>query len=103
MKIITIGRDLSNDIIIEDERVSRHHLQLVERDGTYQAVDLDSTNGTFVNGRRIQGAVSLGRHDTIRIGNTDLLWQAYFEKDDAQGSVDLPSETLSGVSEASSR
>lgn len=84
MKIITIGRDLSNDIIIEDERVSRHHLQLVERDGAYQAVDLDSTNGTFVNGRRIQGAVSLSQHDTIRIGNTDLLWQAYFEKDASQ-------------------
>lgn len=98
MKIITIGRDLSNDIIIEDERVSRHHLQLVERDGTYQAVDLDSTNGTFVNGRRIQGAVSLGQHDTIRIGNTDLLWQAYFEKDDVRNSVDLPSKSLSGES-----
>lgn len=96
MKIITIGRDLSNDIIIEDERVSRHHLQLVERDGTYQAVDLDSTNGTFVNGRRIQGAVSLGQHDTIRIGNTDLLWQAYFEKDASQPQLERPARRPRG-------
>ena len=58
MKVLTIGRSQENDIVINDAKVSRIHLQLViSDDGTYSVVDLNSANGTYVNGERISGEV----------------------------------------------
>jgi pSer/pThr/pTyr-binding forkhead associated (FHA) protein len=54
--VITIGRSLENDIILDDARVSRHHAQLRRRYGQYVLYDLDSTGGTTVNGRPIREA-----------------------------------------------
>lgn len=80
MKVITIGRSLeNNDIVVDDEKVSRNHLQMVMDDyGNYSVVDLGSTNGTFVNGRRISDEVRLQPNDEVRIGQTVLPWQNYF-------------------------
>lgn len=81
MKVITIGRLKGNDVIIDnDDRVSRHHLQIVQLDdGTYHLIDFNSTNGTFVNGNRVQGEVVLDEGDFVRIGDTMLPWTTYFE------------------------
>lgn len=81
MKVITIGRLKGNDVIIDnDDRVSRHHLQIVQLDdGTYHLIDFNSTNGTFVNGNRVQGEVVLDKGDFVRIGDTMLPWTTYFE------------------------
>jgi hypothetical protein len=54
--VITIGRDLSNDIILDDRHVSREHAQLRRRYGQYVLYDLDSTGGTTVNGRLVREA-----------------------------------------------
>ena len=54
--VITIGRGLENDIILDDVRVSRHHAQLRRRYGQYVLYDLDSTGGTTVNGRPVREA-----------------------------------------------
>lgn len=79
MIIITIGRETSNDIVIPDSFVGRHHLQLIKDEaGAYFVRDLDSTNGTFVNGQRIYGEVAVDEQDVIRIGNTTLPWISYF-------------------------
>lgn len=80
MKVITIGRSTeNNDIVVNDEKVSRNHLQMVMEDnGNYSVVDLGSTNGTFVNGQRISGEVRLQPSDEVRIGQTVLPWQNYF-------------------------
>lgn len=80
MKVITIGRSTeNNDIVVDDEKVSRNHLQMVMDDnGNYSVVDLGSTNGTFVNGQRISGEVRLKLGDEVRIGQTVLPWQNYF-------------------------
>lgn len=78
MKIITIGRSSECDIIINDPYVGRTHLQMiVSDDGSCYCVDLNSKNGTFVNGRRISSKVRLNKTDVIRIGNTTLPWQQY--------------------------
>lgn len=80
MKVITIGRSTeNNDIVVNDEKVSRNHLQMVMDDnGNYSVVDLGSTNGTYVNGQRISGEVRLRPDDEVRIGQTVLPWQNYF-------------------------
>jgi hypothetical protein len=79
MKVITIGRSQENDIVIYDERVSRNHLQIVkDNSGNCSAVDLGSTNGTFVNEQRLTGTIRLQPNDVVQIGNTMLPWQSYF-------------------------
>ena len=81
MKVITIGRDsASNEIAISDPKASRTHLQLVMDDnGNIFAVDLNSTNGTFINGQRITGQVPLHPGDDLRIGDTSLPWLNYLQ------------------------
>ncbi len=66
--LIQIGRDPGNDVVLPSPSVSRFHAQ-VERVGQrYRVEDLRSSNGTFVNGERIDGSVWLKPEDTIRIG-----------------------------------
>ncbi len=92
MKVITIGRGSENDVVITDARVSRTHLQIVQSDsGSCSVVDLNSANGTFVNGRKITGEVHLQPHDVICIGNTTLPWQEYIKSSTAaeQKSMDI--------------
>ncbi|GHV05566.1 hypothetical protein FACS189416_5360 [Bacteroidia bacterium] len=79
MKVITIGRDLDNDIVINDTKVSRHHLQIIsESTENFRIVDLGSSNGTFVNDKKILGETTLSLNDAVRIGNSTLPWQTYF-------------------------
>jgi pSer/pThr/pTyr-binding forkhead associated (FHA) protein len=61
MKVITIGRnEAHNDIVVHDNKVSRNHLQMIMDDsGNFSVMDLNSTNGTYVNDRRIVGEVPL--------------------------------------------
>jgi len=63
----TIGRDPANDIVLEDTTVSRRHAQIERQDGDVVLTDLGSSNGTFVNGRRVQQA-PLRPGDEVVIG-----------------------------------
>ena len=65
-----IGRDISNQITVNDAEVSRRHTRLEFQGGGYIVEDLGSTNGTFVNGRRLTGPHSLRPGETIRLGET---------------------------------
>ena len=78
MKVITIGRSPKSDVVIHDTYVGRVHMQIVlDNDGNIYVIDMNSTNGTYVNGQRIYGKVRLQKNDIIRIGNTTLPWQKY--------------------------
>jgi FHA domain-containing protein len=68
---ITIGRATDNDLVLRDERVSRHHGRIAGRRGTLLYTDLGSTNGTDVNGERVTEVV-LGAGDQLRIGGSTL-------------------------------
>lgn len=80
MKEIKVGRSSSNDIVISnDQYVSGTHCQFIKDDnGNYWLIDLNSSNGTFVNGVRRSGKTRLSSNDIVRIGNTTLPWLNYF-------------------------
>ncbi len=68
MKSIKIGRSSSNDVVINDPTVSAHHAVLTETASGYILKDLNSSNGTFVNGKKIAGEVHVTDKDAIRFG-----------------------------------
>ncbi|HEV8535055.1 MAG TPA: DUF3662 and FHA domain-containing protein [Candidatus Limnocylindria bacterium] len=72
---LAIGRDPQNDIVLDDRRVSRKHAEIRLRLGRYTLYDLQSTNGTYVNGRRVAEVV-LSDGDRVSIGGVELQFRA---------------------------
>ncbi|NTW03571.1 MAG: DUF3662 domain-containing protein, partial [Oscillochloris sp.] len=72
--MVTLGRGLGNDIILEDARVSRHHAQLRYKARRFWLTDLNSTNGTFVNGARVT-ETALRDGDVISLGGLELAFR----------------------------
>ncbi len=72
--MLTLGRGLSNDIILEDTRVSRHHAQLRYKNRQFWITDLGSTNGTFVNNERVVES-ALQNGDVVSLGGLELTFQ----------------------------
>lgn len=70
---ITIGRDITNDITINDPEVSRHHSRMIRTGTGYTIEDLRSTNSTFVNQQRVTGPYALSHGDVIGMGETVTL------------------------------
>jgi hypothetical protein len=70
---LTIGRDSSNGVAINDSEVSRKHARLGFQGGKYVLEDLGSTNGTFVNGQRLSGPVVLKPGDVVSLGEQIIL------------------------------
>ena len=67
----TIGRDRDNDIVLDSDSVSRRHAKLEHRDGHFFVLDLDSTNGTFLNDEPDPITVSqLRKGDQVKVGDT---------------------------------
>lgn len=70
----TVGRDDDNDISLPDTVLSRHHAEFRERNGIYYVVDLESTNGTYVNDVRVHGERALHNGDVVTVGGTSLIF-----------------------------
>jgi hypothetical protein len=67
-----IGRALDNDLVLDHPSVSRYHAQLRQEAGRIVLVDLQSTNGSFVNGQRVAGRTQLAEGDRLLIGRVAL-------------------------------
>lgn len=65
---IFVGRDLGNDIVVNDPEISRRHARLYKHGDHYLIEDLGSTNGTIVNGQKIRGPKQLTNHDYVAMG-----------------------------------
>jgi pSer/pThr/pTyr-binding forkhead associated (FHA) protein len=70
---ISIGRDATNTVAINDAEVSRRHARMELRGTAYVLQDLGSTNGTFVNGTRVSGMQVLNPGDTVSFGEGIVL------------------------------
>lgn len=73
--VVRIGRTEENDIVLEDAQVSRHHATISQKTAGYDLQDLNSSNGTFLNGNRIVEPQTLKEGDQIQIGSTTLVFR----------------------------
>lgn len=65
-----VGRSDDADIVVDDPYASEFHLRLSVSNGEMIVHDLGSTNGTYVNGRRVTAPTGVGRGDSVQIGKT---------------------------------
>lgn len=70
--VTTIGREGCDILLLQDDLVSRRHAKIERQGDTLVLTDLDSTNGTFVNGVRLQGPRTLRPGDIIQVGGSTL-------------------------------
>src|SRR3989442_232356 len=80
--VANVGRADYNDLVIADGSVSTSHAKLQRREGVWVLVDLDSTNGTFVDGERVHGESPLAPGAAVRFGDVQLVFEP---TDDALG------------------
>jgi len=74
---VTVGRGAGNDLVLEgDEFASSVHARLESRGDGVWVQDLESTNGTYVNGERVLGARRIASGDVLRVGETDFRLEA---------------------------
>src|SRR5439155_19823393 len=81
---VVIGRAKECDIQVHDANVSRQHAEVRQEGTAFWLVDLDSTNGTEVNGQREQRA-KLDDGDKITVGSTELLFEAAVPRSAGKG------------------
>jgi pSer/pThr/pTyr-binding forkhead associated (FHA) protein len=70
--VTTLGRDVNNDVVIEDPFASTDHAVLTFRGRSWYVEDLHSTNGTFVNGARVDGVAPVSFGDELQVGEVRL-------------------------------
>ncbi|MHB8276976.1 MAG: trypsin-like peptidase domain-containing protein [Candidatus Humimicrobiaceae bacterium] len=72
INLVKIGREFDNNIVLQDTKSSRNHLVIVKQENIYKVRDLNSTNGTFINGNKINPNVfyNISPSDIIRVGDT---------------------------------
>ncbi len=73
--VVNIGRAEYNDLVLQDSTVSTIHAKLQRREGIWTLVDLDSTNGTFVDGQRISSDTPLAPSAIVRFGDVSMIFQ----------------------------
>ncbi|MBI4830642.1 MAG: FHA domain-containing protein [Candidatus Lindowbacteria bacterium] len=75
-----IGRAEDCDVVIDNLAVSRHHAMIEKKEGVFTINDLDSNNGTFVNGQRIEKPAALNFGDEIGVGKHILVFESSVKK-----------------------
>jgi pSer/pThr/pTyr-binding forkhead associated (FHA) protein len=96
--IVNVGRADYNDVVLPDDSVSTSHAKLQRREGVWVLVDLDSTNGSFVDAERVKGETPLAPGALIRLGEVQVLFEPTDDTVDAakgsstkmMGAVRLP-------------
>lgn len=69
---LTIGRAGDSDLVVDDEYTSTHHAKLVFINGEWLVQDLDSTNGTFLDGKKLTTTMVVPMNTQVRVGQTSF-------------------------------
>jgi len=93
--IVNIGRADYNDIVIPDDSVSSQHAKLTRREGVWVLTDLGSTNGTLVDGERVETDIPLAPGAFVRFGDVQLVFEP--TDDDADMNAPKATRTISAV------
>jgi pSer/pThr/pTyr-binding forkhead associated (FHA) protein len=73
---ITVGRSSSNTIALNEPSVSGKHCEISRDNENYILTDLESTNGTFVNGEQLTGSIQLSPKSTLHFGDIEVIFDA---------------------------
>jgi pSer/pThr/pTyr-binding forkhead associated (FHA) protein len=73
-RTLTIGRDQSNDLVLDNPAVSRFHARIIKAQWPFYIEDLDSANGTYLNGAKTKFALPLANNDIITISKYELIF-----------------------------
>src|SRR3954454_10680814 len=102
---VTIGRLAGNDIVLAKGNVSKFHSRIVLKDGKFILVDMKSTNGTYVNGKKIAAPQVIRPTDKIYIGDYIINVESGARGPETRAGPDelpeangMPYETANGVS-----
>jgi hypothetical protein len=96
-KLIKIGRDPLNDIVLMHRSISRFHVEVfVNEEGQVFITDLQSSNGTYINGQKISKSRILEPGDILRLGvEKPLRWQKWLSQSKTvEGKVDIGQDIL---------
>ncbi len=74
--VVNLGRADYNDIVLADDSVSTVHAKLQRREGVWVVVDLQSTNGTYLDGERVEGEAPIAPGALLRFGNVGLMFES---------------------------
>ena len=72
--VTTIGRSNDSDIVLQNKYISKDHCRIVKDEGLYFLEDLESSNGTYLNGEEVLDAVELKNRDIILVGRVEFLF-----------------------------
>jgi predicted component of type VI protein secretion system len=98
---LTVGRDPSNPVSINDGEISRRHAKLTWKGASYVLEDLGSTNGTFVNGTRLSAPLALKPGDAVSFGeNIVLIYEATFDANATMVGSAKAAKTAASVQQA---
>lgn len=84
---VVVGRDPNADLQLSDQMASRRHFLIASRNGVFGMKDLNSANGTLLNGRQAEGARRLKSGDSIQVGETLMSWLPEGQTDTQGGLV----------------
>jgi predicted component of type VI protein secretion system len=93
--LLRIGRDPANDFVVENIEVSRNHSKITHSEGLYTLEDLNSTNGTFLNGRKISTPERLKDGDLISFGEANVFEFSLDKEVEAKVEPEFPGEEKS--------
>jgi len=97
---LRIGREEDNELVIQEEGVSRRHARIEQREGRIVLMDTSSTNGTLLNGAELSGIVQLTNGDRITVGSAILKYLAASDMDAAffeQVFASIETDQLTGL------
>jgi pSer/pThr/pTyr-binding forkhead associated (FHA) protein len=85
--LVHVGRGPHNDVILVDESISDSHAKIQRRESGWFVVDMESTNGTYVAGRRVRGEQLLDPTASVRFGGVKVIFRSEPEVVDADGGT----------------